>query len=105
MGADDAVNETKLQTQLKAEKLALLTRHTSAELADAASADNAVVKFGRSASRKTEYALFVVKEAVLNMPGCATGRSGWVSVTAKAAEGVDMAKAQTKQVTDKVTAK
>lgn len=96
MGApDDAANETKLQTQLKAEKLALLTRHTSAELADAASADNAVVKFGRSAGRKTEYALFIVKKSLLNMPGCATGRSGCVSVKAKVAEGVDMVKAQT----------
>ena len=39
------------------------------------------------------------------MPGCASGRSGFVSVKAKTAEGVDMVKAQTKKVTDKVTAK
>ena len=104
MGADDAANETTLQAQLATEKAAMVTRHKSAELLDVASADNAVVKFGKSAGRKTEYALFVVKESVLNMPGCASGRSGFGTVKAKTAEGVDMVKAQTKKVTDKVTA-
>ena len=105
MGAEEAANETKLQAQLATEKVAMVTRHKSAELMALASSDNAVVKFGKSAGRKTEYALFVVKESVLNMPGCASGRNGFVSVKAKTVEGVDMVKTQTKKATDKVTAK
>ena len=30
--------------------------------------------------RQTEYALFTVKETMLNLPGCASGRSGCASV-------------------------
>ena len=98
-------NETTLQTQLKIEKSSMTTRHLSAEMMAKVSSENAVVKFGKSAGRKTEYALFVVKESVLNMPGCASGRNGFVSVKAKTVEGVDMVKTQTKKATDKVTAK
>ena len=104
MGAEDAANETTLQAQLVVEKAAMVPRHKGAEMLDIASADNAVIKFGKSAGRKTEYALFVVKESVLNMPGCASGRNGFVSVKAKTVEGVDMVKTQTKKATDKVTA-
>ena len=81
----------------------MVTRHKGAEMMDLASSENAVVKFGKSAGRKTEYALFVCKESALNMPGCASGRSGLDIVKAKTVDGVDMAKAQTKKATDKVT--
>ena len=104
MGVQDAVGAAKegsLQAQLAGEKAAMVTRHKGSEMMDLASSDNAIVKFGKSAGRKTEYALFVCKESFLNMPGCSSGRSGIEAVKAKTVEGVDAAKAQTKKVTGK----
>ncbi len=43
--------------------------------------------------RQTEYALFTVKETMLNMPGCASGRHGCVAVRVKAEQGVGAVRA------------
>lgn len=93
-----ASKESALQAQLAADKAAMVSRHKVAEKLDKASEGNAVVRFGKAAGRKTEYAFFVCKEYALNSPGCASGRSGFETVKAKTVDGVDMAKAQTKKV-------
>ena len=59
MGAVDtaaAANEAQLQTQLKAEKGTMTTRHLSAEMMAKASSENALIKFGKSAGRNAECA-------------------------------------------------
>ena len=56
------------------EKAAMEARHTSAELMALTSEDHAVVKFGKSAFRKTEYALLVFGESLANAPGGACAR-------------------------------
>ena len=56
--ATATANESTLQTQLKTEKASMTTRHLSAEMMAKASSENAVVRFGKSAGRNTEYALF-----------------------------------------------
>ena len=91
-----SANESTLQTQLKTEKSSMTTRHLSAEMMAKVSSENAVVKFGRSAGRNTEYALFTVKETMLNLPGCASGRHGCVAVRVKAEQGMSAAKAKMK---------
>eukprot|EP00320_Phaeocystis_rex_P001374 CAMPEP_0119065240 /NCGR_PEP_ID=MMETSP1178-20130426/8106_1 /TAXON_ID=33656 /ORGANISM="unid sp, Strain CCMP2000" /LENGTH=106 /DNA_ID=CAMNT_0007046741 /DNA_START=29 /DNA_END=349 /DNA_ORIENTATION=- len=101
VAATASANEASLQTQLKTEKAAMVTRHNAAEVLAKASSENAIVKFGKSAGRKTEYALFVLKETMLNLPGCASGRKGCVAIRVKAKAGVEGAKAQTKKMTGK----
>lgn len=44
----------------------------------------------------TRYALFTVKETMLNLPGCASGRHGCVAVRVKAEQGMSAAKAKMK---------
>ena len=51
-----AANETQLQTQLKAEKVAMTTRHMSADMMAKASSENALIQFGKAAGRHTECA-------------------------------------------------
>ena len=51
-----AANETQLQTQLKAEKVAMTTRHMSADMMAKASSENALIQFGKAAGRQTECA-------------------------------------------------
>ena len=104
MGADEntaeaSAKESTLQVQLQTEKKAMEVRHKSAELLDLASQDHAVIKFGKNAGRKTEYALQIAKESMLNMPGCVPLRKGIITVQAKTAEGLDSVKLQTKKVT------
>ena len=93
-----ASKESALQAQLAADKAAMVSRHKLAEQFETVAPGNAVVRFGKAAGRKTEYALFVCKEYALNSPGCASGRSGFETVKAKTVDGVDKAKAQTKKV-------
>ena len=45
---------------------------------------------------QTEYALFTVKETMLNLPGCASGRPGCVAVRVKGEQGVGAVKAKMK---------
>merc|ERR1712205_229054 len=94
MGVEGTAKETQLQTQLAAEKAAMVTRHKSAEMLAMASADNAVVKFGKASARKTEYALFICKESMLNMPGCASVRQGAVTVKNTTVNGAEAAKSK-----------
>ena len=105
MGAVDnataKAKEAQLQAQLGTEKAAMVAKHKAAELADAASQSNPVMKFASAAGRKSEEALFAIKEATLNMPGCASGRAGCISVKAKAADVGSAVKDQTKKLTSK----